>query len=72
VPEVQHEAPVDARVVEALPNALFRVELQDQGRSLVIAHLASASGMLRVLPGDRVAVELLPFDQTRGRIVRKR
>jgi translation initiation factor IF-1 len=73
VPELAHEAAaVEARVVEALPNALYRVELQDQSHSLVVAHVASAAGILRVLPGDRVAVELLPMDQTRGRIVRKR
>ena len=73
MPEATGEAlKVDARVVEGMPNALYRLELQDESRSLVTAHVAGASGMLRVLPGDLVVVELLPYDMTRGRIVRKR
>ena len=63
---------VNARVVEGMPNALYRVELQDESRSLVTAHVSGAAGILRVLPGDLVVVQLLPYDMTRGRIVRKR
>jgi translation initiation factor IF-1 len=63
---------VEARVVEALPNALFRVEIEAGSRSPVVAHVASGTHLLRVLPGDRVVVELMAYDQTRGRIVRKR
>ena len=73
MPEAAGEAlQVDARVVEGMPNALYRVELRNESRSLVTAHVSGASGILRVLPGDEVVVELLPYDMTRGRIVRKR
>ena len=55
---------VMATVVEPLPNAMFRVELENKHQ--VLAHI---SGKMRILPGDRVAVELSPYDLTRGRIV---
>jgi translation initiation factor IF-1 len=61
---------VGARVLEALPNAMFRVELEDERRSRITAHVAGA-GLLRVLPGEGVVVELMPYDATRGRIVRR-
>ena len=61
--------PVGARVLESLPNALFRVELQNQARTRLTAHVSGSSGLLRLLPGDLVTVELLPYDGTRGRIV---
>jgi len=48
------------------------VELQNESRSLVTVHVSGSSGILRVLPGDEVMVELFPYDMTRGRIVRKR
>jgi len=59
---------VEGKVIEALPNAMFRVEVE--GRHIILAHL---SGKLRIhyikiLPGDRVTVELSPYDITRGRI----
>ncbi|MFO7272492.1 translation initiation factor IF-1 [Sphaerobacter thermophilus] len=59
---------VEGRVAEALPNAMFRVEL-DNGHT-VLAHLAGKmrKHFIRVLPGDRVVVELSPYDLTRGRI----
>ena len=63
---------VEARVIEALPNALFRVELLGERRGRATAHVAGSSGLLRVRPGDEVVVELLPYDMTRGRIVRRR
>ena len=68
------EAPlsVEARVIEALPNALFRVELLGERRGRATAHVAGSSGLLRLRPGDEVVVELLPYDMTRGRIVRRR
>jgi translation initiation factor IF-1 len=62
---------MEARVVEALPNALYRVELQDSSRTALTAHVPATAGLLRVLPGDRVTVEILPTDGTRGRIVGK-
>jgi len=62
---------VDARVIEALPNELFRVELTNQQR--VVAHPGARRGrsFLRLLPGDRVKVTLSPNDRTRGRIVER-
>ena len=62
---------VDATVIAALPNALFRVELGDG--SLVVAHVSSSLrlGTGRILPGDRVRVTLSPFDRSRGRIVHR-
>lgn len=62
---------VKARVIEALPNELFRVELENQKQ--VLAHPASRQGrsFLRLLPGDHVKVKLSPKDRTRGRIVER-
>ena len=59
---------VEGKVVEALPNAMFTVEL-DNGHS-VLSHLAGKmrTNYIRVLPGDRVTVELSPYDLSRGRI----
>ncbi len=59
---------VQGKVIEALPNAMFRVEVE--GGHVILAHL---SGKLRIhyikiVPGDRVMVELSPYDLTRGRI----
>ena len=60
---------VDGVVTEALPNAMFRVKL-DTGHE-VLAHISGKMRMhyIRILPGDRVMVELSPYDLTRGRIV---
>ena len=60
---------VEGTVREALPNAMFRVELE-KGQ-LVLAHISGRMRMhyIRILPGDRVTVELSPYDLTRGRIV---
>ena len=60
---------VNARVVEALPNALYRVQLEAGARGFATVHLPSGSSLLRVRPGDEVVVELMPYDATRGRIV---
>lgn len=56
-------------VKETLPNALFRVELED-GRE-VLAHISGKMRIhrIKVLPGDEVRVELSPYDQSRGRVV---
>ncbi len=62
---------VNATVEEALPNALYRVRLEAGKREAVEAHAASA-GLLRLLPGDPVVVEISAYDATRGRIVRRR
>lgn len=59
---------VEGKVLEALPNAMFRVEL-DNGHK-VMAHVSGKMRMnfIRILPGDRVNIELSPYDLTRGRI----
>lgn len=59
---------VEGTVLETLPNAMFRVEL-DNGHK-VLAHISGKMRMhyIRILPGDRVSVELSPYDLTRGRI----
>ena len=57
---------VEATVMEPLPNAMFRVKL-DTGDHKVLAHVSGS--FIKVLPGDRVLVELSPYDLSRGRIV---
>ena len=59
----------EGTVVEALPNAMFRVELGNQ--HIVLAHVSGKMRMnfIRILPGDRVMLELSPYDLTRGRII---
>jgi translation initiation factor IF-1 len=60
---------VEGTVIEALSNAMFRVELENN--HTVLAHVAGKMRMnlIRILPGDKVTVELSPYDLTRGRIV---
>lgn len=59
---------VEGTVVEALPNAMFEVELENGHK--VLAHISGKLRMnfIRILPGDRVTLELSPYDLTRGRI----
>ncbi len=59
---------VEGAVVESLPNAMFRVEL-DNGH-VILAHVCGRMRIhfVRILPGDRVKVELTPYDPDRGRI----
>ena len=59
---------VEGKVTEPLPNAMFRVEL-DSGHK-VLAHISGKVRMnfIRILPGDRVKLEMSPYDLTRGRI----
>jgi translation initiation factor IF-1 len=60
---------VEAVVVETLPNAMFRVELENKHQ--VLAHISGKmrKNFIRILPGDRVLVELSPYDLNRGRII---
>ena len=60
---------VEGTVVEPLPNAMFRVELANGHR--VLAHISGKMRMhyIRILPGDKVTVELTPYDLSRARIV---
>lgn len=59
---------VEGKVIEALPNAMFKVELQNGHQ--ILAHISGKLRMnyIKILPGDRVTVELSPYDLTRGRI----
>ena len=60
---------VEGRVIEPLPNAMFRVKLDN--RHKVLAHVSGKMRMkfIKILPGDKVTIELSPYDLTRGRIV---
>jgi translation initiation factor IF-1 len=60
---------VEGTVKEALPNAMFRVELEDGHE--VLAHVSGKMRMhfIRILPGDKVTLEISPYDLTKGRIV---
>ncbi|MGC8972107.1 MAG: translation initiation factor IF-1 [bacterium] len=71
MPDKKDVIEVEGTVVEALPNAMFRVEL-DNGHK-VLAHISGKIRLnfIRILPGDRVKLELSPYDLTRGRIVRR-
>jgi translation initiation factor IF-1 len=59
---------VEGTVIEPLPNAMFRVELENGHK--VLAHISGKMRMhyIRILPGDKVLVELSPYDLTRGRV----
>ncbi|MGH7497033.1 MAG: translation initiation factor IF-1 [bacterium] len=59
---------VDGTIIETLPNASFRVELENGHK--VLAHISGKMRMhfIKILPGDKVTVELSPYDLTRGRI----
>ena len=62
---------VEGTVLETLPNAMFRVELENKHK--VLAHVSGKMRMyfIRIIPGDKVTVELSPYDLTRGRIIRR-
>ena len=69
LPKPKEDAIVlEGKVVEPLPNAMFRVELENGHK--VLAHISGKMRMhyIRILPGDRVQVELTPYDLSRGRI----
>lgn len=59
---------VEGKVLEALPNAMFKVELENKHE--VLAHISGKMRMhfIKILPGDKVMVELSPYDLSRGRI----
>ena len=69
----QKEEPitVEGKVLETLPNAMFRVELANGHK--VLAHVSGKMRMnfIRILPGDTVTLELSPYDLSRGRIIRR-
>ena len=59
---------MEGKVIEALPNAMFQVELPNGHR--IMAHISGKMRMnfIRIYPGDKVTIELSPYDMTRGRI----
>ncbi len=59
---------VEGKVLEALPNAMFKVELENKHQ--ILAHISGKLRMhyIRILPGDKVTVEMSPYDLSRGRI----
>ena len=62
---------VEGVVTESLPNAMFRVELPNGDK--ILAHISGKTRLnfIKMLPGDKVKVELSPYDQSRGRIVQR-
>mgnify|MGYP003522076918 FL=1 len=64
----QDNIEIEGTVVEALPNAAFKVELENG--KVILAHISGKLRMnyIRILPGDKVTVELSPYDLTKGRI----
>jgi translation initiation factor IF-1 len=62
---------VEGVVREALPNTMFRVELDNQNGHLILAHLSGKmrKHYIRIVPGDRVRIALSPYDLSRGRII---
>lgn len=69
----QKEEPitVEGKVLETLPNAMFRVELPNGHRVLAYVSGKMRMNFIRILPGDSVTLEISPYDLTRGRIVRR-
>jgi translation initiation factor IF-1 len=65
----QESIQVEGTVIETLPNATFRVEFEN--KHVINAHISGKMRMnyIRILPGDKVLIELSPYDLTRGRIV---
>ncbi len=62
---------MEGKVTEALPNAMFRVELPNGHRLLAHTSGKMRIHFIRILPGDRVKVEISPYDLARGRIIRR-
>lgn len=64
---------IEGTVTEALPNTMFRVEIPSEGGEpkVILAHLAGKlrQHYIRIMPGDRVKMEITPYDPTKGRIV---
>ena len=60
---------IEGKVVEKLPNAMFKVELENG--HIVLAHISGKLRMnfIRILPGDKVTIEMSPYDLTKGRII---
>lgn len=65
----QNTIPIEGTVAETLPNTLFRIDLDDGRRILASVAGRMRRGFMRILPGDRVKVEMTQYDQARGRII---
>ena len=70
MPQKEEKIEVEGEVVESLPSTTFRVQVDGQGDLQVLATISGKmrKNYIRILPGDRVKVELSPYDLTRGRI----
>ena len=60
---------IEGKILESMPNAMFRVELENG--HIVLAHISGKlrQNFIRILPGDKVTLELSPYDLTKGRII---
>lgn len=71
----QDKIQLEGEVIEALPNAMFRIKTDGSAdeEPLILAHLSGKMRVhyIKIIPGDRVIVELSPYDLTRGRIIRR-
>lgn len=72
MPEKDDIITMEGKVMEVLPNAMFRVELNDNNH-VILAHISGKmrKHRIRVLKGDNVEVEMTPYDLTKGRIVKR-
>ena len=61
---------IEGKVLEALPNAMFKIEVPGMGNKVILGHTSGKMRVhhIRILPGDKVKLELSPYDLTRGRI----
>lgn len=68
----QNVKKVEGRVIEALPDTMFRVQIEGSDK-VILAHLSGKMRLhyIRIIPGDRVIVEVSSYDETRGRIIRR-
>jgi translation initiation factor IF-1 len=71
MPKDKQVLTIQGEVIEALPNAMFRIVLELENELTILAHLSGKMRVnyIKVLPGDWVVVELTPYDLTRGRII---
>ncbi len=67
--ETKEVIEVEGTVLETLPNAMFRVELENG--HIILAHISGKMRMhyIKILPGDKVTIEMTPYDLTKGRVV---
>ena len=69
IPDTAQEKPQEGKIVAVLPSTMFRVELENE--HIIIAHISGKMRMfyIKILPGDRVRVEMSPYDLSKGRII---